>query len=160
MKVRGFTLIEMVVVLAIVGILASAAVPLVELSARRAQEHALRSGLRTIRQAIDDYKHAVEAKQDARGPSGSPYPPNLDLLAQGVPLIDDQGRPAPDGKRLYLLRRLPRDPFAAPTLAAAESWGRRSSRSPPDSPQPGDDVFDVYTRSESRALDGSRYRDW
>jgi general secretion pathway protein G len=160
MKARGFTLIEMVVVLAIVGILASAAVPVAEFGLRRVRESALREGLRTLRTAIDAHKAAVEAKHIAPGRGGSAYPPTLDALVQGIPLVDASGQPDAGGKRLYLLRRLPREPFADPALPAADSWGLRSSLSPPTAPQAGDDVFDVYARSAATALDGSRYRDW
>lgn len=156
---RGFTLVEMVVVLALVGILATAAVPLVELALRRAQEHALREGLRTLRSAIDAYRHEVEARHIAAGPDGSPYPPTLEALVAGVPLLDEQGQPRAD-KRVYFLRRLPRDPFAPAGGPAAAGWGLRASTTPPDAPQPGADVYDVFTRSEARALDGSLLKDW
>jgi general secretion pathway protein G len=157
---RGFTLIEMVVVLTIVAILASAALPLQELVVRRVQESALRDALRTLRTAIDAHRQAVEARQVARGRDGSPYPPTLQALVQGVPLVDEQGQPLPGGTRLYLLRRLPRDPFADPALPPAETWQLRGSHSAPDAPTPGDDVFDVMSRSERLALDGTRLRDW
>ena len=157
---HGFTLIEMVVVLTIVTILASAALPLQELVVRRAQEAALRDALRTLRTAIDAHRQAVEAKQVARSRDGSPYPPTLQALVQGVPLVDEQGQPLPGGTRLYLLRRLPRDPFADPALPAAETWQLRHSHSPPDAPTAGDDVFDVMSRSERLALDGTHLRDW
>jgi general secretion pathway protein G len=158
---RGFTLIEMVAVLAILGLLAAMAVPLLELTARRAQEHALRTALRELRMAIDAHKAAADGGRIVVGRSteGSGYPESLDALVQGVPLADDQGRPLPTA-RLYLLRRLPRDPFADPQLPAAQTWGLRASDTPPASPAPGKDVFDVYSRSDKRALDGSSYGDW
>jgi len=159
-RARGFTLIEMVVVVAIVGVLAAAAVPVVEISVRRVQEKSLREGLRVLRTALDAYKSAVEAKRIAAGADGSVWPPQLALLVEGVPVLDEQGRAAADGKRLYLLRRLPRDPFADAALAAADTWAQRASTSPPDAPQPGNDVFDVASRSSLQALDGSNYRDW
>jgi general secretion pathway protein G len=160
MKRNGFTLIEMIVVVTIVGILAAAAVPLAEMGIRRVRESALRDGLRTLRQAVDAHKAAVEAKLIAPGRNGSPYPAQLDLLASGVPLLDATGKVPPDGKRMYFLRRLPRDPFADAGLPAAETWGLRSSQSPPDFPVPGEDVFDVHSRSNRKALDGSAYSDW
>ena len=164
----GFTLIEMVVVLAIVGVLAMAAVPLQEMALRRTQEQALREGLRTIRVALDEHRRAVEARRIAPGPDGSPWPATLDSLVQGIALVGDDGQPAADGPRLYLLRKLPRDPFAegagvaagAAAGTAAETWGQRASHSPPEAPLPGRDVFDVYSRSGRSALDGSRYQDW
>jgi general secretion pathway protein G len=156
---HGFTLIEMVVVLTIVAILALAAQPLHELALRRTQEAALRHGLRELRNAIDEHRRAVEAKRIAPGRDGSPYPATLQALVAGVPLIDEQGQPLPTG-RLYLLRRLPRDPFADPAQTADGSWGLRASTSPPDAPQRGGDVYDVYTHSEAAAIDGTRYRDW
>lgn len=158
---HGFTLIEMVAVLAILGLLATMAVPLLELTARRAQELALRTALRELRGAIDAHKAAADGGRIVvpRSTEGSGYPPSLESLVQGVPLADDQGRPVPSA-RLYLLRRLPRDPFADSQLPAAQSWGLRASDTPPDSPASGRDVFDVYSRSDKRALDGSNYADW
>ena len=161
MKVRrGFTLIEMLVVLAIVAILATAAVPLQEMGLRRVQEQALRSGLRSIRGALDAHRAAVEARRIPPGPDGSPWPATLATLVQGVPLLDEQGQLPRDGPRLYLLRQLPRDPFADPTLSAEQTWALRASTSPPDAPSPGADVFDVRSRSPRQALDGSAYPSW
>lgn len=158
---RGFTLIEMLAVLVIVSILALAARPLHELALRRTQEIALRQALRDLRGAIDAHHRAVEDGLIARSREGSAYPPTLQALVEGVPLVDAQGQPRTDGAaRLYLLRRLPRDPFADPALPAADSWALRSSASPHDAPQPGADVFDVASRSTAAALDGSRYADW
>ncbi|MDI1257897.1 type II secretion system protein [Aquabacterium sp.] len=153
---RGFTLIEMVVVVMMVGILASAAMPLAALHKRRAQEADLRQALRTVRTAIDDYKRAwdqgrIEKKADETG-----YPPSLEALVQGVP-----DATSPKGERIYFLRRLPRDPFADdPSLPEAATWGLRSYASPPDAPAPGKDVFDVHVLRDGTAMDGTFYRDW
>ena len=156
----GFTLIEMVVVVAIVGILATAALPLQQMALRRSQEAALREGLRSLRGALDAHRLAVEAHQIAPGAEGSPWPASLDALVRGLALVDESGQPRSDASRLYLLRRLPRDPFADPALPAAETWALRASNSPPEAPAAGRDVFDISSRSEAQALDGSRYRDW
>lgn len=156
---RGFTLIEMLVVLTIVGILAGAAVPLQERVARRVRESQLREGLRSIRQALDAHRAAVEARRIAAGPEGTPWPATLEALERGIPLLDEEGKPR-EGARLYLLRRLPRDPFADAAQPAAATWAVRASRQPPGQYGGGADVFDVAPRSAGRALDGSRYQDW
>ncbi len=153
---RGFTLIEMLVVVLIVGILASAAMPLAELTQRRAKEAELRAGLRTLRTAIDDYKKAWDDGRIEHQIQDTGYPPDLDVLVKGVPDIKN---PKP-GKRIYFLRRLPRDPFADPLQPAARTWGLRSYESPPDAPQRGTDVFDVYSMSLGEGLDGTPYRQW
>ena len=152
---RGFTLIEMLVVLAMLAVLATAARPLLEMSVQRAREHELRSGLRQLRGALDAYKKAVEGGQIRSSPEDSGYPPDLESLVKGV--VDVK---TPDSRKLYFLRRLPRDPFADPALPAADTWGLRAADSQPDEPRSGKDVFDVYSRSDRRALDGTRLRDW
>lgn len=180
---RGFTLIEMVAVLAIVGVLAAAARPLLELASVRRQEWQLREGLRQIRGAIDAYRDAVEAgrieRPDSAPPEGPAYPPTLAALVDGAPLRRsppgepgadagvDAGAAAPAAampggvpRRVHFLRRLPRDPFADPRLPAEQTWALRSADSPPQAPAPGRDVFDVASRSPRRALDGTAYRDW
>lgn len=153
---RGFTLVEMLAVVAIVGVLAAAAQPLLLWTHKREQEYALRHALRTLRGALDDYRQAVREGriQVAVGDNG--YPPDLRTLVDGVPLA---GQPDAS-KRIYFLRRLPRDPLADKALPAEETWGLRSYDSPPTNPRPGVDVYDVHSRSEARAIDGSRYRDW
>ena len=147
---------EMVVVVAIVGVLAAAARPMVELAARRAKESELRHALRTLRTAIDEHKQAADEGRIAKAVDASGYPPSLRVLAEGVP----DTRSSDGSKRIYFLRRLPRDPFSAADLPAAETWATRSHESPPEAPRPGRDVFDVASRSERTALDGSRYDQW
>ncbi len=155
MRARGFTLIEMLVVLAMMAVLASAARPLLELSVQRSREHELRQGLRTLREALDAYKRAGEAGSILQSPEDSGYPKSLQQLVDGVP--DSK---SPNGRKLYFLRRLPRDPFAPADLPAAETWGLRAYDSPPDDPRAGKDVFDVFSRSDKLALDGTKLKDW
>lgn len=152
---RGFTLVEMVVVVAIVGLLAAAAQPVVELSLQRSRELELRQALRTLRAGIDAYKRAADEKRIEVEPGASGYPPTLEALVEGVPDLRSEKK-----RRFHFLRRLPRDPFADPALPAAQTWALRSHDSPPDAPAPGRDVFDVASRSEARALDGTRVADW
>jgi general secretion pathway protein G len=152
---RGFTLIEMVVVVLIVSILASAAMPLAALHQRRAKEAELRVALRTIRTALDDYKRAWDQGKIERRAGESGYPPDLETLVQGV-----RNATSAKGGRIYFLRRLPRDPFADATLPDAKTWGLRSYASPPDAPAPGVDVFDVYSQADGVGLDGTAYRSW
>lgn len=154
---RGFSLIELMITVVIIGILATAALPLAQLSVKRAKEQELRLALRQIRTALDDYKRAadegrVEKKADASG-----YPPALNLLVDGVP----DARKTDEQAMIYFLRRMPRDPFHADaSVPAADTWGTRSYASPPDDPQPGADVYDVYSLSDETGINGLSYRQW
>jgi|SRR3954449_10590078 general secretion pathway protein G len=153
----GFTLIEMTIVVAIMAILASSAVPLYELTAKREKEQELRLGLRQIREALDAYKRAVnEGRIAKQAEKKSDYPAKLEDLVEGAPDAKDPGK-----RKIYFLRRLPRDPMSPdPSLSAAETWGKRSYESPPENPQAGDDVFDVYSRSQVTGLNGIPYDKW
>lgn len=152
---RGFTLIELVVTVAIVGILAAAALPLTQIAAQRAKEQELHAALRQLRTAIDAYKLAADAGVIEKKADASGYPPALEALVAGVENIKQPERP-----RIYFLRRLPRDPFAEDGVGAADSWGKRSYESPPEAPREGRDVFDVYSRSNGVGLNGTAVRDW
>jgi general secretion pathway protein G len=144
---KGFTFIELLIVVAILALLASVAMPLAEVTMQRNKEQDLRRSLREIREAIDAYKLAGDEGRIEKRADKSGYPPTLAVLAEGV--ADKK-----TGQVVYFLRRVPRDP-----LGEAE-WGLRSYKSPPGSPQPGDDVFDVYTRSSDTGLNGVPYKDW
>jgi general secretion pathway protein G len=155
-RAGGFTLIELVVAVAIVGVLAMMAVPLMEATARRQKEADLRAALRQIRGAIDAYHQAVLDKKIAAPADASGYPPDLERLAQGVTDIS-----SPEGRKLFFLRRLPRDPFNPEAgLTAAQTWGKRAYASPPDEPREGEDVYDVFSRSENKGLNGVAYKEW
>lgn len=143
----GFTLIELIVATAIMAILASMAVPLARVTIKRERERELRHALWEMRDAIDRYKDAADrgAFQIKVGSEG--YPPDLDTLVKGV----DVG-----GKKLKFLRRIPMDPMTGNT-----EWGVRSMQDDPDSDSSnGDNVFDVFTKSQGTALDGTKYKDW
>ena len=155
-RARGFTLIELVVTVAIVAVLASVAVPLVELNVQRAREHELRTALRQIRSALDAHKRATDEGRVLARTGGSGFPRNLGELVDGV-----SDAKSPTTARIYFLRRLPRDPFNPDrSLSAADTWGLRAYSSPPGAPAEGEDVYDVYSKSGRTGLNGQPYREW
>ena len=149
MKAKGFTLIELLVTVTILALLASVALPLAEVTVQRNKEQDLRHTLREIREAIDAYKRASDDGRIERKADASGYPPTLAMLAAGV-----EDKRKTDGTKLYFLRRVPRDPMTG------GDWGLRSYASPADDPQAGDDVYDVYSRSDETGLNGVPYREW
>jgi len=152
----GFTLIELIVVVAIIAILASGLLPLMELASQRTKEQDLRLALREIRTAIDAYKQAVDEGKVAKKADESGYPPSLGILASGVPNDKD-----PEKHKIYFMRRIPRDPFFIdPQVPADKTWGLRSYESGPDDPHDGKDVFDVYSTSRKAGLNGVAYNKW
>lgn len=152
---QGFTLVELMVSIAIVGLLAILVIPSAELVLQRNQEMELRRALREIRTALDAYKHASDEGRIVLSMGDSGYPKNLRVLVQGV---EDQRSPTRD--KIYFLRRIPRDPFADESMDAEDTWGLRSYRSPPEAPRSGKDVFDVYSKSDAVGLNGRPYREW
>lgn len=156
MRARGFTLIELVVTVAIVGLLATAVFPLARLTMQRDKEAELRSALREIRTAIDAYKVAADQGRVQKEVDASGYPPTLQTLVDGVEDANSEKK-----VMIYFLRRIPRDPmFPDGSAAAADTWGLRNYASPPDAPQPGDDVYDVYSLASGKGINGVPYRDW
>jgi general secretion pathway protein G len=152
-SVRGFSLIELMVVLGIMGVLAMAALPMVEIQVLRDRERELKRALWELRDAIDAHKKAVDAGELPPGPGGSPYPATLEALVQGAPDLKQ-------GQQRYFLRRVPRDPFAPEHLESAKTWGLRSFQSPAENPVAGVDVYDVFSRSDRIGLNGVPLRQW
>jgi len=152
---RGLTLIEMVITLAILSVLATAVLPMAEMTVKRTREIELRRSLRTIRTALDEYKadydRAALEKKITTAINETGYPESLDALIEG----DDWGG-LYEYKRKYL-RRIPRDPFDA----YDEGWGLRSYADEADSTVwGGGDIYDVYSQSEKIGLDGTPYNSW
>jgi general secretion pathway protein G len=159
----GLTLIELLVVIAIVGILAAAVMPLSRMTVTRVREAELRGALRTIRSAIDAFNRDCQSTDPKRKLSSDYcsndrdyYPESLELLAEPLHLASGT-----DGVRRYL-RRIPRDPMMPlDDPRSTNNWGLRSSRDMSDSMSwGGENVYDVYSRSDAEALDGSRYSTW
>lgn len=151
----GFTFIELMVTLAIMAVLVMVATPMARLSIQRDRERELRVALTEIRDALDAYKRASDQGRIQMRIGESGFPGSLEQLVEGV---EDQRNP--NRRTLYFLRRLPRDPMADPSMAPEETWGLRSYASPPDDPSEGEDVFDVYSKSEKIGLNGVPYREW
>lgn len=151
---RGFSFIELLVVTSIILVLAGAAMPLARITIQRQREIELQRALRELRTAIDKYKDAVDQGQiggtdNQLGNEG--YPPDLETLVEGVTAAGDAS-----GRKLKFLRRVPVDP-----MTRSPEWGLRSYQDAPDARSwGGKNVFDVYSRSEGSALDGTKYRDW
>lgn len=151
----GFSLIELLVVVAIMSVLATIGLPLAELSHQRSKEEDLRRSLREIRSALDEYRRMVDQGRISRAADASGYPPDLKSLTDGVP-----DATSPQRAKLYLLRKLPRDPFGTASGPAELSWGLRSYASNSKDPKPGSDVYDVYSMSPRVGLNGIPYREW
>ena len=150
---QGFTYLEMIIATMLLAILASAIIPVAQVTTKRTKEIELRRNLRTMRTAIDEYKRAVDlgligGVDVELGSEG--YPKELEVLVEGVEQV---GTP---GKKLKFLRRIPIDP-----MTNSDEWGLRSYQDEPDSRfWGGQNVYDVYSKSAGTALDGSKYRDW
>jgi general secretion pathway protein G len=156
---HGITLIELLIVIAIVGILATAVLPLSRMTMKRAKEIELRSNLRTLRTAIDAFKKDCTEKKlssDYCKQEQDNYPESLEQLTEPLKMAGSV-----DMSRKYL-RRIPRDPMTpVDSPANTNNWGIRSYSDEPDSSQwGGGNVFDVYSKSDAIGLDGSKYSAW
>lgn len=151
---RGYTFVEIIVVTAIMMILASAALPLARVSMKRQREAELRHTLREVRTAIDQFKNWADAGRIAQTElqfGSENYPTSLEQLVQGVTLANDAS-----GNRKKFLRRIPVNP-----MTGGPDWGKRSYQDSPDSKVwGGQSVYDIYTKFDGVALDGSKYKDW
>lgn len=148
----GFTLIELLVVIVIISVLAAVAVPMVETSVKRQKEIELRRALRIIRTALDDHKKFVEENKIKVDEDTYNYPPDLETLVKGIEYRDKKN----NEKIQKFLRRIPKDP-----MTNSFEWGMRSYQDDPDdSSWGGENVFDVFTQSERKGLDGTYYKEW
>ena len=158
---RGFTLVELLVTLTVLAILAAAIMPIAETAVKRDKEVSLRRALREIREAIDAYKKLADEKKFEIEEDSEGYPPDLETLVKGVEVLaadnsEKEGGKSDEKKIVRFLRRIPVDP-----MTGTVDWGFRSYQDEPGSDTWGEEnVYDVYTKSKAKALDGSKYRDW
>jgi general secretion pathway protein G len=144
---RGVTLMELIIVLAILSVLATAAIPAVKFEVKRNKERQLRADLWEMRRSIDMYKDVADLGGIQTKADSNNYPPDLQTLVNGVDVKD---------KKMRFLRAIPVDPMTGNT-----DWGLRSNQDPPDSDSfGGQDVYDVYSKSQGTALDGTKYNTW
>ena len=155
---RGLTLLELIITLAILAVLASAVLPMAEVTVKRTKEIELRRALRQIRTAIDEYKsdydRAVAEKKINATLGETGYPKELKALIDG-----ESWGGLYEPKRRYL-RSIPRDPFASSDLSPEESWSLRAYADDPGSSWGGGDIYDVHSKSDGMALDGTPYNEW
>jgi general secretion pathway protein G len=149
-----YSFVELLIVTAILFILASAVMPLAQVTSQRQRESELRLALRQVRTAIDKFKDAVDQGRIAQtevSPGSEGYPPDLETLVKGVSIQNDAS-----GAKLKFLRKIPTDPMTNST-----EWGLRAYQDKPDSTSWGrGNVFDIYSKSSAAALDGTKYKDW
>jgi general secretion pathway protein G len=155
---RGFSLLELMVVLTIVSVLGLLTVPVLQLSQQRVKEQELRHALREIRAALDAYKRAAEEGEIDTPATASGYPPSLELLVEGVaPRLEGKKK----NTKLYFLRRVPRDPLNdRPDISASATWGKRSFDSEATDPREGEDIYDVFSLSPKVGLNAIPYALW
>lgn len=152
MRIKGFTLLEMLIVVLIISVLATVAIPMVETSLKHEKEIQLRRSLRILRTAIDDYKAFVEKNKIKLDEDTYNYPETLEMLVEGLEYEDKDG----EERVQKFLRRIPIDP-----MTSTYEWGMRSYQDEHDAETwGGENVWDVYTKSERTALDGTKYKEW
>jgi general secretion pathway protein G len=156
-RAHGFTLVEMIITLSLLAVLALSALPLGKMAVKRENEIELQRALRLVRESIDAWKKLADEKKIEVDEDTEGYPPTLEALVKGVEVQDKNTTDKAARKRIVkFLRRIPKDP-----MTSSFDWGLRSYQDDPDSDVWGEEnVYDVYTKSQALALDGTRYRDW
>ena len=156
-RAHGFTLVEMIITLSLLAVLALSALPLGKMAVKRENEIELQRALRLVRESIDAWKKLADEKKIEVDEDTEGYPPTLEALVKGVEVQDKNATEKAARKRIVkFLRRIPKDP-----MTSSFDWGLRSYQDDPDSDVWGEEnVYDVYTKSQALALDGTRYRDW
>jgi general secretion pathway protein G len=153
---RGFTLLELMISLAVLALLATIVLPIAQVEVQRTREHDLIRALRELRTAIDAYKKAYDEGHIEHHIGETGYPPTLQVLVDGVEDVRD-----PKKAKVFFLRAIPRDPMSPDSsIPDADTWAKRCYASEANDPQEGDDVYDVHSRSPKVGLNGVAYNRW